>query len=117
MAIGAVGLLAGCAAARVPSTSMMDRPGYLLLADGSVHFAAPAGGLFVRGLVTAQGFVPTGEVEGDGDMSQIGAPGWLELKDGSFHGDMTARPPFPPYVRGCMRPNGRFAPAAREVRR
>ena len=91
--------------------------GYLLLADGSIRAdsgTAP-GGLYLRGTVKAGRFTPEGKVEGKGELGNAGQPGWMELADGKFHGDQTARPPFPPYIRGYRSPSGEFRPASREV--
>jgi hypothetical protein len=39
----------------------------------------------------------------------------MELADGSFHGDQTARVPFKPYLRGYRTASGEFRPATRTV--
>lgn len=92
----------------------MGSVGYLELSTGRVGPAAPAG-LFVRGRVEDGRFVAEGDVEGEGELGEAGQPGWLELADGSFHGDQTARPPFPPFVRGFRTPGGDFRPSSRKV--
>jgi len=91
--------------------------GYEHLADGSIHSESdgPPTGFFVRGRIDAQRFIPQGEVQGEGKLATAGHPGWVELSDGAFYGDETAREPGRPYVRGYRTPAGRFVPSSKEV--
>lgn len=93
----------------------MDKPAYLLLSDGSVHEGHAPDGLYVEGRSDNGQFLPEGHVQGEGALADGGQPGWLELRDGSFHGDQTGRPPFPPYVKGYRGPDGSFRPSTRQV--
>ncbi|MBI3184053.1 MAG: hypothetical protein HYZ28_18115 [Myxococcales bacterium] len=89
--------------------------GYLELSTGKVvQQEPPKEFLFVRGRIHEGRFVPEGEIEGGGELGGAGQPGWMELADGSFHRDSTARPPFPPYVRGFMT-GGQFRPSSRKI--
>jgi hypothetical protein len=102
-----------------PEEAPMTTPetnGYYLFSDGKVHpdSEGAATGLHVRGILDGDRFTPVGDVDGEGDLGGAGAPGWLELSDGSFHGEQTGRPPFPPYVEGAMTDNG-FVPNTRTV--
>lgn len=96
---------------------MSNALAFLELATGRVvEGAPPPSGFFVRGNFISGRFVPHGDVvEGTGDLGDSGAPGWLELADGSFHGDQTARPPAPPFVRGVQAASGEFHPSSLEV--
>lgn len=94
----------------------MENTAYLLLSDGSVHEGPPPAGLHVKGRSDNGQFLPSGaEIEGEGPLGETGSPGWLELRDGTFHGDQTGRPPFPPYVRGVRTPDGEFRPSSRSI--
>jgi len=105
------------AAAPTASAPAADRPGYLLLRDGSLHVddGTPVRGLFVRGTLRDGRLTPVGDVEGEGPLGEAGQPGWMELADGTFHGDQTARPPFKPFLRGFRTPEGEFRPSSRGV--
>lgn len=102
---------------QVASAPATEQRGYLLLRDGSLHVddGAPISGLYVRGVLRDGRLAASGNVEGDGPLGDAGQPGWLELADGSFHGDQTARVPFKPYLRGYRTPDGEFRPATRTV--
>ncbi|MBN2361214.1 MAG: hypothetical protein JXR83_17295 [Deltaproteobacteria bacterium] len=99
------------------SATPLEQRGYLLLRDGSLHIddGTPIAGLHVRGTLRAGRLQPAGGVEGEGPLGEAGQPGWMELADGSFHGDQTARPPFRPYLRGYRTPDGEFRPSTRTV--
>ncbi len=88
----------------------------MLLADGSIHSDSegPPKGLFVSGYIHDEKFFPEGDIEGEGSLGGAGHPGWIELFNGTFHGDETSRPPFPPYVKGVMTSDG-FSPYSRRV--
>jgi len=106
------------------NASNADRTGgYRLLADGSFHpdGDGPPQGLYVKGTIrSANGesvyrFEPVGEIQGTGEFGKIGHPGWMELHDGSFHGDEEARAPARPYVKGFRASDGRFQPRSRRI--
>ena len=90
---------------------------YELLADGSVHKGKnwPHRGFFVKGEIRGGNFVPRGDIRGEGKLATTGHPGWIELYDGSFYGDETARQPRRPYIRGYKDPSGKFLPSSRHV--
>src|SRR5688500_10313403 len=92
---------------------------YLRLSDGRMQRGgAGPGERCLQGTVGDGRFTPGGDVQGDGAVGEAGGmPGWMELATGTFQGDQTARPPFPPYIRGTRLPDGRFQPAYRSVRR
>ena len=94
-----------------------EQSGYLAIAHGRIvpDSGQPPAGLFLRGTIRDGLFVPAGAIEGDGPFGEAGQPGWMELADGSFHGDQTGRPPFPPYVRGYLIKGGEFRPLSRKV--
>jgi len=97
--------------------------GYRLLADGSIHpdRDGPLQGLYVRGTIRSSNdesvyrFEPVGDVQGTGEFGTSGHPGWMELHDGSFHGDEQARAPARPYIRGFRASDGRFQPRSRKI--
>ncbi|MEE8410550.1 MAG: hypothetical protein V3T05_13185 [Myxococcota bacterium] len=92
--------------------------GYLDLGTGTIHLdsgGAPIG-LHVKGTVIDSAFNPDGDVQGEGALGEAGSPGWMELRDGSFHGAQTSRPPFPPYIEGYLEADGTFRPKSREVK-
>ncbi|MFH1177479.1 MAG: hypothetical protein V1750_08735 [Acidobacteriota bacterium] len=91
--------------------------GYLLLGDGSIHARRGdyPSDLHVRGRLVGEGFVAEGDVQGDGELGVDGHPGWMELRDGSFHGDETGRAPFRPYVHGHRAEDGVFCPDTLKV--
>lgn len=97
--------------------SQTGKPGYLLVRDGTIHTGSegPPDGFFVRGRVLEHGFAPEGNLQGNGELGESGHPGWMELFDGSFHGDETSRLPARPYIKGFMSPEGEFKPSSREV--
>ena len=113
--------LAKKAALQASSADLTD--GYRLLADGSIHPSreGPPQGLYVRGTLQSSNnesvyrFEPVGEIEGTGEFGKSGRPGWMELQDGSFHGDEEARAPVRPYVRGVRVSDGRFQPLSRKI--
>ncbi|MEW5850083.1 MAG: hypothetical protein AB2A00_14940 [Myxococcota bacterium] len=102
---------------RPVEAGMAEQSGYLLLKDGSIHPDTDGRpqGLYVGGKLVDGRFTPEGNVQGDGPLGESGSPGWMELNDGSFHGDQTARPPFPPYIKGYRTREGEFRPKSRLV--
>lgn len=92
---------------------------FLRLSDGQLQQERPGQGeLYLEGTVEHGRFIPVSDVQGDGPVGDDGGmPGWMELATGTFHGAQTARPPFPPYIRGARLPDGRFQPVSRTVSR
>jgi hypothetical protein len=89
---------------------------FVLLASRELLGAPPASGLFVAGTRDGERFLPTGDVQGEGPLGEAGTSGWLELGPRQFQPDRTARPPFPPYLKGYLTPRGEFRPSSRTVR-
>lgn len=96
------------------ATVAQPSPAFIELASRKVVAAAPSG-LHVRGSLQGGAFAPEGDVLGEGPLGDAGQPGWLELASGQFFPDFTARPPFPPYLRGFKTPQGEFRPSSRTV--
>ncbi|MBN2358037.1 MAG: hypothetical protein JXR83_01200 [Deltaproteobacteria bacterium] len=94
-----------------------EQQSYLVLASGRIltNTSEPPPGLYLVGKFRDGLFAPEGAILGDGAFGDAGQPGWMEISDGSFHGDQTSRPPFPPYVRGYMTKGGEFRPLSRRV--
>jgi hypothetical protein len=90
---------------------------YLILATGKMHPASSGSpqGLYIKGKIENGQFIPEGDIQGDGPLGDVGSPGWMELRDGGFHGEQTSRPPFPPFVKGFMTKDGEFRPSTRTV--
>ena len=108
-----VASLLGCSSGTTQSPSV--ERAHLVLADLALQPEAPASGFYIVGVMRGGHFVPEGEVQGEGEFGDEGHPGWLELRDLTFHGDETGRPPFPPYVRGYLGADDIFRPASRRV--
>ena len=91
--------------------------GYELLADGTIHKGRvrPRTGFFVKGQIRDGHFIPRGEVRGQGELATSGHPGWIELSDGTFYRDETARQPGRPYIRGYKDSSGKFVPSSRKI--
>ncbi len=104
---------AGCSTA--PQASSAADRAYLVLATRSIQPEPPAAGFYVAGEMRGGAFLPVGEIQGDGEFAREGHPGWLELRDLTFHGDETGRAPFAPYFQGRLGDDGVFRPASREV--
>ncbi len=54
-------------------------------------------------------------VQGDGQLSQSGRQGWLEIGSGEFFPDETGKAPISPYVNGHMTNEG-FIPSSKAIR-
>ena len=118
----------GCApssrSAALPSAQDESRTNvYELLADGSIHPDSDGlpRGFHVRGRIQATNkkgtyhLEPVGDVQGEGEFGTSGQPGWMELRDGSFHQAQEARAPVRPYVEGHVASDGKFRPDSRKV--
>ncbi len=94
---------------------MNNTSAFLLLGSMRVVPQRPAQGLYVEGSRDGAVFRPAGNVQGQGELGEAGQHGWLELASGTFQPDRTGRPPFPPYVKGYLTPQGEFRPSSRNV--
>ncbi len=99
-------------------------PGWLELYDLSLHSDVEARtplGAYILGIVDLQNnsFKPSGEtidgnaIERPSDIG--GTPGWVELSNLQFYGDMVARTPIPPYVHGFMDRDNHFYPDGKTI--
>ena len=106
-------LLVGCASTGPTPYLQGHATTYMLLADGSVHRDGnpPAIGFYVLGTQSGREFAPSSGVLGTGAIGDgDGEPGWLELRDGTFHTDHSGRSPVPPFIRGLKDGKGVFHP-------
>jgi hypothetical protein len=121
-------VLAACREPAPPAQAPVQTPAqaaaptvrsYLLLTDGSYHDdgAPPPLGLYVPGTRSDDAFVPEGDILGEAELEPRGEPGWMELTDGSFHPQVAARQPVPPYVAGFRSEEGIFYPSTRTITR
>ncbi|PSB15966.1 hypothetical protein C7B61_00915 [filamentous cyanobacterium CCP1] len=92
-------------------------PGWLELYDLSLHQAMEARkpvGAYIEGIIGINGnFFPTSEILGKAiaKSEKIShTPGWVELKTLTFHSDVEAVAPNPPYIRGDMDKAAHFHP-------
>lgn len=120
-------LLIGCASQAVPAASSSsgsssvraaEATHYRLVSDPrsvrTIDWSDPPRDLHVKGVLTARGFEPIGQVEGRGRFCEEGSD-WVSLRDGSFHAGDSGDQPQSPYVRGCKGRTGGFMPAGWEV--
>src|SRR5688572_23129206 len=120
-------LLIGCATHAAPapgSTSgssavrAAEATHYRLVSDPksirTIDWANPPRDLHVKGVLTARGFEPIGEVEGRGRLCEEGND-WVSLRDGSFHAADSGDRPESPFIRGCKGRTGGFMPAGVNV--
>jgi hypothetical protein len=72
----------------------------------------PPPGLFIRGTMQDEGFVPEGGIEGTGEVAREGSgtPGWVELATGVFYMMATAKAMEAPYLEGVLGEDGLFRP-------
>ena len=107
----------GSAAPTLPSVK--NAPEYVLLSAPNqirtYDFGNSIGvkGLHVRGVMTNRGFMPVGEIQGNGKFCADGQD-WLSLADLTVHkaGDGSERQA--PYVTGCA-VGSTFQPATRDI--
>lgn len=110
----------GAAGSTLPgvTNNAKNAPDYILLsAPGQVRtydFSNAIGvrGLHIRGTMTNRGFMPAGEIQGNGKFCAEGTD-WLSLRDLSAH-KATDGAPVAPYVLGCTASSG-FQPASRTI--
>ncbi len=105
----------------LPSGAATPRAWVDLEAGTIVKDAAPRGA-FVAGALDPGGrFVPDpgATVENLCPKARKGdeAPGWLELSTATFHRDVEAVRPHPPYVKGFRGKDGRFHPTDAKIQR
>jgi len=96
-----------------------NAPDYILLSSPNqvrtVDFSSAVGirGLHVRGTLTNRGFIPAGEIQGNGKFCTEGKD-WLSLADLKVHTASDGKTPSAPYIIGCATNSG-FQPASRAV--
>ena len=99
------------------ATRAQDGPEYLLLsaptAVRTYDFGSRVYDLHVRGTMTNRGFMPAGQVQGNGKFCADGKD-WLSLSDMTLH-KADSGAPTAPYVLGCINANGTFSPATRDI--
>jgi hypothetical protein len=69
--------------------------------------------LHVRGIMTSNGFMPLGNVEGNGATCADGKD-WLSFSELTVHKASEGKTPVAPYVYGCATATG-FQPASRDI--
>lgn len=116
-----LGSSGGDAGATANSTlpSVRNAPDYLLLASPNqvrtYDFGNSLGvrGLHVRGVMTNRGFMPVGEIQGNGKFCSNGTD-WLSLGTLKVHKAEENQTPVAPYILGCAAGSG-FQPASRAI--
>ena len=109
----------GNAAVTAITTNAKNAPDYILLSSPNqirnYDFGNAIGvrGLHVRGTLTNRGFMPAGEVQGNGKFCAEGKD-WLSLSDLRVHSASEGKTPAAPYIVGCATSSG-FQPASRAV--
>jgi hypothetical protein len=116
-----IGSSGGDGGATAASTlpSVRNAPDYVLLSAPnqvrSYDFGNSLGvrGLHVRGVMTNRGFMPIGEVQGNGKFCS-GGTDWLSLSSFTIHKAEENKTPAAPYILGCAAGSG-FQPASRAI--
>jgi hypothetical protein len=109
----------GNAAVAAITTNPKNAPDYILLSSPNqirnYDFGNAIGvrGLHVRGTLTNRGFLPAGEIQGNGKFCAEGKD-WLSLSDLTVHSASEGKTPAAPYIVGCATSSG-FQPASRAV--
>lgn len=110
----------GGTSAQAPvTTSLKNAPDYILLSAPSQirewDFSNAVGvrGFHLRGTMTNRGFMPAGEVQGNGKFC-ADRKDWFSLADLSVHKASDGKTPTAPYLLGCATSNG-FVPASRAI--
>ncbi|HEY3054388.1 MAG TPA: hypothetical protein VGK31_00505 [Thermoanaerobaculia bacterium] len=94
-----------------------NAPDYILLSAPNqirtVDFSSAVAirGLHVRGTMTNRGFMPAGEIQGNGKFCTDGKD-WLSLSDLKVY--TADKTPSAPYILGCATTSG-FQPASRAI--
>jgi len=100
------------------AVSAKDAPDYILLSEPnqirSYDFSNAVGvkGFHVRGTMTNVGFMPAGDIQGNGKTCE--GQDWLSLKDLRVYKAADGKTPVAPYVLGCATASG-FQPASRAI--
>ena len=111
-------LIAGCASS-VPTTNVRNAPDYILLSAPNqirtydFSSAVEPRGFHVRGTMTNAGFLPAGDIQGNGQFC-TGGHDWYSLSDLSVHAANDGKTPSGSYILGCVTKSG-FQPASREI--
>ncbi|HEX9162018.1 MAG TPA: hypothetical protein VF980_09970 [Thermoanaerobaculia bacterium] len=95
---------------RAPDYILLDYPNQIRSYDYS---GVGVRGLHVRGTLTNHGFIPAGEIQGNGSFCADGKD-WLSLADLTVHTASEGKNPTAPYILGCASASG-FQPASRTV--
>src|SRR5712691_1720275 len=101
------------------TTNANNAPDYILLSSPNqirnYDFGNAIGvrGLHVRGTLTNRGFMPAGEIQGNGKFCAEGKD-WLSLSDLRVHSASEGKTPAAPYIVGCATSSG-FQPASRAI--
>ncbi|HEV8659770.1 MAG TPA: hypothetical protein VGS96_14255 [Thermoanaerobaculia bacterium] len=96
-----------------------NAPDYILLSSPdqirTVDFSSAVSirGLHVRGTLTNRGFIPAGEIQGNGKFCTDGKD-WLSLSDLKVYTAFAGKTPTAPYIVGCAINSG-FQPASRAI--
>ena len=100
------------------AVSAKDAPDYILLSEPNqirtYDFSNAIGvkGFHVRGTMTNIGFMPAGDVQGNGKTCQ--GTDWFSLSDLRVYKADSGKTPTAPYILGCATSSG-FQPASRTV--
>ena len=100
------------------AVSAKDAPDYILLSEPnqirSYDFSNAVGvkGFHVRGTMTNVGFMPAGDIQGNGKTCE--GQDWLSLRELRVYKAANGKTPVAPYVLGCATASG-FQPASRTV--
>ena len=116
-----LGSSGGDAGATAASTlpSVRNAPEYVLLSSPNqvrtYDFGNSLGvrGLHVRGVMTNRGFIPVGEIQGNGKFCS-GGTDWLSLSNLTVYKAGENKTPSAPYILGCAAGSG-FQPASRAI--
>jgi hypothetical protein len=99
------------------TTNVRNAPDYIVLSAPSQvrswDFGNAIGvrAFHVRGTMTTRGFIPAGEIQGNGKLCTDGRD-WLSLSDLRVHS--ADKTPVAPYILGCASGSG-FVPASRAI--
>ena len=100
------------------AVSVKDAPDYILLSEPNqirtYDFSNAIGvkGFHVRGTSTSVGFMPAGDIQGNGKTCE--GQDWLSLRDLRVYKASEGKTPVAPYILGCATSSG-FQPASRTV--